>query len=134
MVMVDIDRNAILAEPLNSRNDAEVTRAYQTMMLQLNQESIERRKHILDNQVLGSTKKIICDEYQMKMELVPPGCHVTNASEVVIRNFKPHFLSALAGTANGFSTLMWDLLIEQIDITVNLVRQSNAAPNVSAYS
>ncbi len=33
----------------------------------------------------------------MAMELIPPGCHRRNAAEVAIRNFKAHFLSALAG-------------------------------------
>jgi hypothetical protein len=38
----------------------------------------------------------------MKLELVPPGCHRRNASEVAIRNFKAHFLSVLAGVADDF--------------------------------
>ena len=35
MVMVEIDSNAILVEPLKSRKDPELTRAYRTMMLRL---------------------------------------------------------------------------------------------------
>ena len=33
MIMVEIDSNAILVEPLSSRKDAELTRAYRTLML-----------------------------------------------------------------------------------------------------
>ena len=67
------------------------------------------------------------------MELVPPGCHRRNAAEVAIRNFKAHFLSVLAGTANDFLPSLWDRLLTQAEITVNLLRQSNTTPNVSAY-
>ena len=33
MVMVEININVILVEPLKSRNDAELTRVYRTIML-----------------------------------------------------------------------------------------------------
>ena len=67
----------------------------------------------------------------MEMELVPPGCHCRNAAGVA-RNFKAHFLSVLVGTANDFPPSLWDRLLPQAEITVNLLRQSNATPNVSA--
>ena len=79
-------------------------------------------------------KEVIQEEYNMEMELVPPGCHCRNATEVAIRNFKAHFLSVLAGTANDFPPSLWDRLLPQAEITVNLLRQSNATPNVSAYA
>ena len=47
----------------------------------------------------------------MKMELVPPGCHRRNAAEVAIRDFKAHFLSVLAGTADDFLPSLWDILL-----------------------
>ena len=70
----------------------------------------------------------------MKMELVPPGCHLRNAAEVVIRNFKAHFLSVLTGTAEIFPPYLWDRLLPKAEVTVNLLRHSNTAPHVSAYS
>ena len=68
------------------------------------------------------------------MELVPPGCHRRNAAEVAIRNFKAHFLSVLAGVANNFPPSLWDHLLPQTEITINLIRQFNATPDVSAYA
>jgi hypothetical protein len=52
---------------------------------------------------------------------------------VAIRNFKAHFLS-LAGVANNFPPSLWDRLLPQTKITINLIRQSNATPNVLAYA
>jgi hypothetical protein len=70
----------------------------------------------------------------MNMELVPPGCHRQNAAEVAIRNFKSHFLSVLAGVADDFPQNLWDHLLPQTEITINLIQQSNATPTVSVYA
>ena len=59
MVMVDIESNAILVEPLKIRNDADLTRAYLTMILQLKRSGIVPRKHILENEVSGEMITII---------------------------------------------------------------------------
>ncbi len=53
---------------------------------------------------------------------------------MAIRNFKAHFLSVLAGIANDFPPSLWDCLLPQTEITINLIRQSNATPNVLAYA
>ena len=123
MVIVEIDSNAILVEPLKSRKDPKLTRAYNTIMLRLKRAGIVPKKHILDNEVSEAMKEVIREEYNMEMELVPPGCHCRNAAEVAIRNFKAHFLSVLAGTANDFPPSLWDRLLPQAEITVNLLRQ-----------
>ena len=68
------------------------------------------------------------------VEMVPPGCHRRSAAEVAIRNFKAHFLSVLAGMAESFPLHLWDRLLPQTEITLNLPRQSNATSMVSAYT
>ena len=102
MVMDKIDSNAILVKPLKSRKDPELTRAYRVMMLRLKRAGIIPKKHILDNEVSEAMKDVMQEEYQMEMELVPPGCHRRNAAEVAIRNIKANFLSVLTGTADDF--------------------------------
>ncbi len=79
-------------------------------------------------------KNHICDTCKLDMELVPLGCHRHNAAKVAIRNFKAHFLSVLAGVADDFPPNLWDWLLPQTEITINLIQQSNATPNVSAYA
>ncbi len=46
---------------------------------------------------------------------------------------KSHFLSVLAGVADDFPQHLWDRLLPQTEITLNLILQSNAMPTVSAY-
>ena len=134
MVMVEIDSNAILVEPMKSRKDAEMVRAYRVMMARLKRAGIVPKKHIMDNEVSENMKNIIRDDCKMELELVPPGCHRRNAAEVAIRNFKAHFLSVLAGVSEDFPINLWDRLLPQTEITLNLLRQSNATPTVSAYA
>ena len=111
-----------------------MTRAYRAMMTRLKRAVIVPKKHVLDNEVSEVTKAIIRDKYHMEMELVPPGCNRRNVAEVAIRNFKAHFLSVLAGTAEEFLPSLWDRLIPQTEITLNLLCQYNATPNISAYA
>ena len=132
MVTVDININAILVNPIKSHKDTELTRAYLTMMLILRRSGIMTKKHILDNEVSESLKTIMQDEYKMQMKLVPPDSHRRNAAEVAVRNFKAHFMSALAGIEQDFPPSLWDRLLPQSETTTNLLRQSNTIPKVSA--
>ena len=103
-------------------------------MLRLKHAGILPRKHVVDNTVSSAMTDVIHDKYKMEMELVPPGCHRRNAAEVAIRNFKAHFISVLAGVADDFPLTLWDCLLPQTEITLNLLRQSNAKPTVSAHA
>jgi hypothetical protein len=134
MVLVKIDSNAILVEPMKSRKDTEMIQAYNALLLRLKRAGIIPKKHLLDNEFLENMKNHIHDTCKINMELVPPGCHQRNAVEVAIRNFKSHFLKVLAGVADDFLQNLWDHLLPQTEITLNLIRQSNAMPTVSAYA
>ena len=120
---------------MKSRKDAEMIRAYQSLLRRLQRAGITPRKHVLDNEVSESMKELIRAQHNiMELEMVPPGCHRRNAAKVAIRNFKAHFLSILAGVADDFPKNLWDRLLPHAEITINLLRQSNATPTVSAYA
>ncbi len=108
MVMVEINSNAILVEPMKSRKDEEMIHACNALLLQLKHTGIVPKKHLLDNEVSENMKNHIRDTCKFGMELVPLGCHQRNAAEVAIRNFKVHFLSILAGVADHFPPSLWD--------------------------
>ena len=91
-------------------------------MLRLKRAKVQPKKHVLNNEVLDSMKNMIRNKYNMELKLVPPGCHCQNAAEVVIRNFKAHFLSILARTDPEFQMQLWDRLLPQAKITLNLLR------------
>jgi hypothetical protein len=89
MVMVEIDSNAILVEPMKSRKDEEMICAYNALLLQLKRAGIVPKKHVLDNEVSENMNTHILNTCKFDMELVPPGCHRCNAAKVAIRNFSP---------------------------------------------
>jgi hypothetical protein len=134
MVMVEINSNAILFEPVKNCKDDKMIQAYNALLLRLKQAGIVPKKHVLDNKVSENTKNHIHDTCKLDMKLVSPGCHRCNAAKVAIHNFKAHFLSVLAGVADDFPPNLWDWLLPQTEITINLIQQSNTTPNVSAYA
>ena len=79
--MVEIDSNAILVEPMKSRNDEEMVRAYDSLLARLRQTGSMPCKHVLDNEVSDQMKHHIQVTCKLEMELVPPGCHRRNAAE-----------------------------------------------------
>jgi hypothetical protein len=134
MVMVDINSNAILVEPMKNFKEAKMIRAYNALLLQLKRANIVPKKHVLGNEVSENMNNHIRDMCQLDMELVPPGCHRCNTAKVAIRNFKAHFLSVLAGVADNLPPNLWDWLFPQTKIMINLIQQSNATPNILAYA
>ncbi len=134
MCMVEIDSNAILVEPMSSRKDKEMQRAYKTLLNRLRSVGIVPKKHVMDNEISTSMKEYIKQDLGMDLELIPPNSHRRNAAEVAIRNFKCHFLSILAGVAVDFPLSLWDRLLPQTELTLNLLRSSNATPTVSAHA
>ena len=120
--MVEIDGNAILVKPIKSYMDEELARLDKTIMIRLRRAGIITKNYILDNEVSEAPKTILQDGYQIKIELVLPGTHHRNTTKVAIRNSKAHFLSVLAGTAEDFLLQLWDRLLPQAEITINLLQ------------
>ena len=72
------------------------------------------------------------EKNQIQWQLVPPGNHRRNAAERHIRTFKNHFISILAGIDPDFLLHLWDKLIPQACITINLLSNSYRNPQLSA--
>jgi hypothetical protein len=87
--------------------------------------------HILDNEELALFKESIktnCD-----LQLVPPDTHWRNLAKRAIQTFKNHVIAILAGLDPSFPMTLWDRLLPQTILTLNLLRQAKADPSVSAY-
>jgi hypothetical protein len=121
MVIVEIDSNTILVKPMKNRKDTEMIWAYNALLLQLKRAGIVPKKHVLNNEISKNMKNHIRDTYKLDMELVPPGCHRRNATKVAICNFKAHFFSVLTGVANNFPPNLWNWLLPQTKIVINLI-------------
>jgi hypothetical protein len=65
-------------------------------------------------------------------QLVPPHCHRRNAAERAIRTFKEHFVAGISSVDPAFPLHLWDRLLLQAEITLNLLRTSRLHPQLSA--
>ena len=50
------------------------------------------------------------------------------------KTFKDHIKTLLSGTEESFPVNQFDKLMRQAVFTLNLLRQSNVTPNISAYA
>ena len=60
-------------------------------------------------------------------------CIGGNAAERAIRTFKAHFIAILACVAPDFPRHLWDLLLPQTKMTLNLLQQATANPAISTW-
>jgi hypothetical protein len=134
MVAVELDGNYIDAAPLQSRHAKALTDAYEQIFQRWKATgAVNPNWHILDNEAPAELKQAIRAN-KCRVELTPADLHRRNAAERAIQTFKGHFISVLAGVADGFPINQWDELLPQTILTLNLLRQSNVAPNISAWA
>jgi hypothetical protein len=87
--------------------------------------------HIMDNKAPALFKEAIWEN--CNLQLVLPDTHRCNLAERAIQTFKSNFISILAGIDPTFPMYLWDQLLPQTILTLNLLRQSNITPTISAY-
>ena len=73
-------------------------------------------------------------KHKITYQLVPPHLHRANTTERVIRTWKNHFIAILCGLDPAFPLQLWDRLLEQTNLTLNLLRVSRINPKMVAES
>ena len=59
--------------------------------------------------------------------------HRRNIAERAIRTFQAHFIAGLCSTHKDFPLNLWDRLLPQATMTLNMLQASNRNPKVSAH-
>ncbi len=120
MIYYDVDANYIDAEPLRNHVDNQIISAYRNLRERTNRGGVTKPKlHILDNEASKAFKSAIKEN--CALQLLPPDTHRRNVAERAIQTFKSHFISILAGVDPSFPTKLWDRLILQAVMTLNLL-------------
>eukprot|EP00804_Cyclotella_cryptica_P010308 CCRYP_012223-RA/>CCRYP_012223-RA protein AED:0.11 eAED:0.15 QI:0/0/0/1/0/0.5/2/0/935 len=133
MLAYHCDSNAILVEPFQSRHDRHRITAHGRIMTCLKEKGHIIQHQILDNEASKEYRRTITDDWKATYQLVPPNVHRANTAERAIQTFKEHFLSILAGIDISFPNYLWDKLLPQTELTLNLLRQATIAPSLSAW-
>ena len=117
---------------MRDSTDMSLIAAYKTLWTRLTaSRKVTPKMHILDNEASEAFKREITKK--CKYQLVPPDTHRQNLAERAIQTFKSHFIAILSGVDESFSMPLWDRLIPQMVLTLNLLRQANANLTISAY-
>jgi hypothetical protein len=85
----------------------------------------------LDNEASASLKSFFTQN-DVEYQLVPPYYHRRNAAERAIHKFKEHLFAVLATVDPDFPLHLWDCLLPQAELTLNLSRSSRQHPQLSA--
>ena len=133
MIAYNCDYNDIIDDSSKSRAKKHRLLSYGTIMQRIKDCNILADLQILDNEEITEYKRIIKYEWGVGYQLIPPHIHSRNAAERAIRTLKAHFISTLTGIAPTFPNNLWDLLLPQTDLTLNILRQSSLNPKILAW-
>jgi hypothetical protein len=133
MILYDYDSNAILAEPMRNCTGKSILKAFETLQTRLVTAGLTPKLHRLDNECSDALKKHLRDS-DIDFQLVPPGVHRRNTAERAIRTFKNHFIAGLCSVDKDFPLHLWDRLVPQAELSLNLMRGSRLNPRLSAHA
>jgi hypothetical protein len=132
LVVYFYDDNAILVEPMKNRGDGEQIKAY-TNVLERAKTGTKLKMHWMDNEASKAVKLLLETKHGLQYQLVPPHIHRRNAAERAIRTFKDHFIAGLSSADENFPIRLWDRLLPQAELTLNLLRNSRTNPTKTSY-
>jgi hypothetical protein len=132
MVMYSHDTGYIHVETPASRSAADIVSCFERGIELFSRGKDKPIIERIDNEC-SKDFRAICKALTISIELAPPGQHRTNAAERAIRTFKNHFIAILSTTDKQFPLELWDELVPQAEITLNLMRSCRFDPKISAF-
>jgi hypothetical protein len=116
---------------MTSRYASEWIKAYDHIHQELTAKGFKPKLQTLDNEASASLKSLFTTN-DVEYQLVPPHYHRRNAAERAICTFKEHFVAGLVSFDPNFPLHLWDRLLPQAELTLNLLRTSRQYPQLSA--
>jgi hypothetical protein len=114
---------------MKSRSNLEWVKAYGSIHQELTVNGFKPKLQTLDNEASTALKNFFTDN-DIAYQLVPPHCHRRKAAERAISTFKEHFVAGLSSVDPSFPMHLWDRLLPQAEITLNLLRTSRLHPQL----
>jgi hypothetical protein len=116
---------------MKSSSALEWVKAYDSVHQELTVKGFKPKLQTLDNEASASLKNFFTVN-DIAYQFVPPRCHRRNAVKRAIRTFKEHFVAGLSSVDPSFPMHLWDRLLPQAEIMLNLLRTSRLHPQLSA--
>ena len=132
-IMYVYDCNFILTKSMKNRSDKEMIRYFTSLTEDLKIRGIHPGFHFMDNEA-STALKLRMTTMNIKYQLVPPSNHKGNNTERAIQTFKNQFIAGLCSVDKYFYLQLWDILLKQEKISLNLLSQSGTLPDISFYT
>ena len=134
MILYDYDGNFIFVQPFHNRTTScFLAAAYQKLHRRLCKAGPRPKLQRLDNECSTLLKDFLAAE-DIDFQLVPPAVHRHNAAKRAIRTFQNHLIAGLCCVDKDVPLHLWDLLLDQAELTLNLLRGSRINPKLLAWA
>ena len=117
------DVNKIFKRGLKSKKKEHLLEAHQEVYKILTRAGCKPSYHRLDIEAPANLLDFLADE-GIDFQLAAPNDHRTNTAERAIHTAKNHLIAGLATCEEDFPLKLWDRLLAQSELTLNLLRGS----------
>ena len=131
LVVYCYDSNTIHPIAMQSRTKESQVAAYQTVIALLKHRDFSPKLASLDNEMSDLLLQSL-ESDEITIHLVSLHIHRRKAAERTLQTFKSYFIAILCGTDPKCPLNIWDKLLPQAQITLNLLRNSRVNPLLSA--
>ena len=127
LVAYHYDANCIIANPLRNRKKDTITEAWTSIHKTFTCAGVSPNTYVMDNEISQEFIDVLVKN-DTSYQLVPPHTHRRNLAERAIQTWKSHFKAGLASVDPNFPLSEWDRLVQQANITLNLLRSARTNP------
>ena len=127
------DANAIIVRPMKSRTKEDILEVFKDVYEYLKKKKFAPKLHIMDNKCSKLVETFLRQQ-KTDIQFVKPHQHCVNAAKQGIQTFKEHFIAGLCTVNKNFPMQLWCDLLEQAQLTINLLRQARVNNKLSAYA
>jgi hypothetical protein len=131
MVLYEYNGNSIMDEPIKNNKAAELLCSFQVMEQKMTSRGLKPKLMTLGNEASTLLNDYLHHQHK-NFQLLPPYCHRRNAAEGEICLFKDHLIAGLCSMDKVFPVHLWDRLLPQAILTLNMLRTSIINPKISA--
>ena len=125
--------NATLTTAMKNRSYKDMIRDFKYLTEDLKTRVIHPGFHLMDNKAYTALEPTMMT-MNIKYQLVPPSNHRENNAGNAIKKLNNHFIAGLNSVDKDFHVQLWDRLLQQVKICLNLIRQPVTLPHISAYN
>jgi hypothetical protein len=110
-----------------------LVRAFDLLIQSLIVRGLKPSLQSLDNEAYLALRNYLTKQ-GIDYQLSPPHIHRRKNAERAIQTFKNNFISGLCSVDPNFPLKLWDKLLPQAPLTLNILSKSKINPRMSAYA